>query len=274
MRIEKLPKTIRLSCERDDGGGAQIHARVSVLAFCRFFGLGYQETPMTTVLFAPSQGDVDAWNSFINFQSFSDSPREVQVFEKIKSTRRLVFRLLTGNFLNNHFVLNVESCHGFTDRFPGSVDTLREELRKACPIVNIEPEGSSRISCVIHVRGEIGGVDELSPRRSSDEVLRIKAEVARSRHNDKFQKIKVFTSEVDNKLLGIFGDEFEIDYSTKVQGVLHTMVKSSTLVMAKSSLSYVAALLSTGYVVYEPMWHPKMPDWNTLSPGPRPYKAR
>ena len=41
----------------------------------------------------------------------------------------------------------------------------------------------------------------------------------------------------------------------------HTLVCADILCMAKSSLSYAAALLNQKTVIYEPFWHPKLPNW-------------
>ena len=51
------------------------------------------------------------------------------------------------------------------------------------------------------------------------------------------------------------------------------LVRADILVTAKSSFSYVAALLNPNIIVYESFWHKPMTHWNviaddgTLSPG-------
>ena len=52
-----------------------------------------------------------------------------------------------------------------------------------------------------------------------------------------------------------------VDFTSDVFEVLSCMIRAENLFMAKSSLSYVAGLLSMGTVHYEPFWHPKLKDW-------------
>ena len=54
-------------------------------------------------------------------------------------------------------------------------------------------------------------------------------------------------------------DTFYLDYD--VFATFHNLVEADILVMAKSSFSYSAALLSQGIVLYEPFWHSHLNDW-------------
>jgi hypothetical protein len=42
---------------------------------------------------------------------------------------------------------------------------------------------------------------------------------------------------------------------------LHSLITADILVMAKSSFSYTAALLSRGIVIYSPFWHAPLQQW-------------
>ena len=47
---------------------------------------------------------------------------------------------------------------------------------------------------------------------------------------------------------------------------LRHLTEADLLVTAKSSFSYVAALLNPGLVLYEPFWHGPIPGWIVLYP--------
>jgi len=47
----------------------------------------------------------------------------------------------------------------------------------------------------------------------------------------------------------------------------YNLVQADILIMAKSSFSYCAALLSRGIIIYEPFWHPPLNDWFILKEG-------
>jgi hypothetical protein len=66
---------------------------------------------------------------------------------------------------------------------------------------------------------------------------------------------------------GRYPANVRLNYSTEasVFDVIQSMALSDYLLMAKSSLSYVGALLSTGVVFYQEFWHPALPHWKRLS---------
>ena len=43
--------------------------------------------------------------------------------------------------------------------------------------------------------------------------------------------------------------------------VLSHLIYSDIHITSKSTVSYVAGLLSNNTVIYEPFWHPKLPGW-------------
>ena len=59
----------------------------------------------------------------------------------------------------------------------------------------------------------------------------------------------------------------ELHLNTDVFNVFHHLRSADVLIMSKSSLSYCAALLSEGLVIYEPFWHCPMSDWVVVKQG-------
>lgn len=57
---------------------------------------------------------------------------------------------------------------------------------------------------------------------------------------------------------------FAFESSLNEFEVLHRLIHADYFVMAKSSMSYIAAVLSTGKVFYEPFWHPPLSQWESL----------
>ena len=47
-------------------------------------------------------------------------------------------------------------------------------------------------------------------------------------------------------------------------GTIRGLANARNLVMAKSSFSYIAALLCPGRVFYDPFWHAPLSDWVRL----------
>ena len=257
-KAKRLSSNIFITCDRDDGGGAQLHGRISTLAFARALGIEFLHTPMTNVHFARDKKDVAKWNGVILFEQISPSiSRSVNV-QKVTSLRSLIAKLLFSTESHVLLCYEIAHCHGYTDRFPDSISRLIPELK-----LNIGPAiSSSKEECsesVIHVRGQIGGVDKDSPRRSSLSV--IESKIRHSLKNSTNSSVVVFTSEFSSELSSFEGNRVSVDYSTDVFGVLNCMVRAQDLYLAKSSLSYVAGILSSGVVHYESFWHPRLNHW-------------
>lgn len=76
--------------------------------------------------------------------------------------------------------------------------------------------------------------------------------------------IRVFSqgTEQDFRDLHQFGIEFHLNED--LLSTFHSLVLADVLVMAKSCLSYSAALLSKGLKIYGPTGHRPLPGWLVL----------
>jgi hypothetical protein len=257
-KAKRFGSNISITCDRGDGGGAQIHSRISTLAFARALGIEFLHTPMTTVHFAKDEQDITLWNGVILFDQISRSTSASVNVQKVESLRSLIAKLLFSPKSEMPVCYEIAHCHGYTDRFPDSISRLIPELKlNIGPAISIGQEECSE--SVIHVRGEIGGVDRDSPRRSSLSV--IESKILHSLRNSTDSSVVVYTSEFSSELSSFEGDRVSVDYSTEVFGVLKCMVRAQNLYLAKSSLSYVAGILSSGLVHYESFWHPRLDHW-------------
>lgn len=258
LKVRKFGSAVSITCDREDGGGAQLHGRISSLAFARAAGIQFFHTPMTRVHFAKDERDIAKWNGVIRFEQISASISPSINVQEVKCLRDLIVRLLLRSEDELPICYKIAHCHGYTDRFPESISQLIPELK-----LNFGPTISShRQECsesVIHVRGEIGGVEKDSPRRSSPDMIGSK--ILHGRKNSLSQGVLIFTSEFSTELSNFETDLVHIDYSTEVFEVLNCMIRAKNLYMAKSSLSYVAGILSSGVVYYESFWHPMLDHW-------------
>lgn len=260
-KVSRSNTKVAITCNRDDGGGAQLHGRISSLAFARAVGLQFFHTPLTRVHF--SQGDLDLakWNNVIKFEQIAPTVTSEMRLETIRSLPSLIFRLLSTSNRTDSICFQVAHCHGFTDRFPETISRLIPELKMNMG-QTLNAAGAGCSDTVIHVRGEIGGVSKDSPRRSSLRV--IKSKISQSIEKKGASKVVVFTSELDEELISLETERVRLDYKTDVFGVLNCMVQAKDLYLAKSSLSYVAGILCSGAVYYESFWHPMLEHWEKL----------
>jgi len=257
-----------ITCDRTDGGGAQIHGRISTIVFARAFGFHYINTPMTVVDYS-DQAAVDSWNRVIDFEAISsEHPKFPELISRIKVSTpiRLIWQLVLEQLKRKVDgrirIFEVSHCHSFSDRFPRLIEKLREELQANSGLALKSGVGHKCTDAVLHVRGAIGGVDDDSPRRTSFASIEKKIAHARSLG----MSITIYSSEFDDRLLKFGAQKSEIDAESDVFQVLRCMVTCKNLYMAKSSLSYVGGLLAKGQVFYEPFWSPRVSGWSKFNP--------
>lgn len=257
-RLKGAKIRIAITCSRVDGGGAQIHGRISTLAFAREFGLSYVHTPIYHLNVDGTESDIQRWNEVLLLEKLAVSKASDFTLLRVSTLRSLVYSVFFRAGQLDGVCFEVSHCHGYTDRFLESITRLQPELRKIIgPTLNLD--SAIQFDSVVHVRGQVDGDEKRSPRRTDVEVVRAKVEsaVALSRT----QKVAVFTVKHDPKLVSLESSAVRVDSTSDVFVVLTEMIRAKNLFMAKSSLSYVAGLLSEGNIHYEAFWHPKLKDW-------------
>jgi len=63
----------------------------------------------------------------------------------------------------------------------------------------------------------------------------------------------------------------KVNWDTPIADTFHAMVVSDVLIISSSSLSYTAALLCNGHVIYTPFWHTAFPEWVSVVDGVDSY---
>ncbi len=254
IRVKSSAIPIRLTCDRSDGGGAQLHGRISTIAFARTFGLDYVHTPITDVHITESRENSEKWNSLIDFSIFGETVENGSSPKTPVTLLGLIFLIILGRPGKQSQIYQVDHCHFFTDRFPSSVHKLRSELRDGFIRKNAdEPQEE----VVLHIRSQMPSEDTNFFRRSDKETIVRKILIAKSIPHP----CRIIGVSIEGNLIGQSGGEISIEEGLDAYDAFRAFVQASVFIMAKSSLSYVAALLNPNTVFYEVHWHPRMPDW-------------
>ncbi len=235
---------------KTDGGGAQVHAVLSVQAFCRRFGLTYAHTPFVQI-------------------EHTSGPQEVARWEE-------TFALGTGHQQASDLDLPVVPLKTYARRpalwFQRVIVALPHAHDYAC-----------------HVSDAFESLGVQKTRNPSDEGLRIaihlrRGDVSPTQHADRYtpdDKILEFIDWLQNSLQYISPrPEFHIYSQGSAKAFeayaqrgcymhldddalndLLAMSQADILVIAKSSFSYVAGLLNQGLVIYEPFWYRPQTAW-------------
>jgi hypothetical protein len=163
-----------------------------------------------------------------------------------------VFRLRTKADLslvaNDHF-------HAYCDRHTSVYLGVQEEFRRRCAMLkSARDEGVM----AIHIRR---GDAMKEPRRvTSLEKIALVIDVLKKMRPD--LRIKIYSEGHVAEFANLPADEFHLNRD--VFQTIGALADAEILLMAKSSFSYVAALLSRGQVIYEPFWHRPLPSWTNV----------
>jgi hypothetical protein len=253
----KVFNSVTIECKRDDGGGAQIHGRISVLVFANYYKFGFINSEINNAHFNSSHDWNERWNRLFDFRSYSSSTQNTHVIFKAVSTTELwkiLLKLLFIGDKNANFLFIMESAHKFTDRNPQILFHYRTMIRTLFNPVKYH--GTESI--VLHLRR--GSDLTANVRFEEDGIIFARLKALRSLYPD--QNIRVYSN--STFLLPYEFKEF-VTVDTKsdpFQAISH-MAAAEVLVIAKSSMSYVAGVVCNGMVYSPTFWHPKLPNWSS-----------
>lgn len=264
-----LPKAIgpiRITCAgKRDGGGAQWHACISVWALARAYGLAYIHTPFSIIEHgrADDANWLQAWNTLFNLESCGISTQASASNHQVFTDPLNLLIHLRQRRCCSDAVLTLEHAHPFTNQFPVTLTELQPLLRQAYrPRNNLAPPPVQlHQTVVVHVRR--GDVQPTGPHRqrfTSAEALALQCRCLLAQR-PQLRQVLLLSASPDADLLALQQSGFILDYSHDVFTHLHWMTQAAALIMAKSSLSYLAALLNPNLVVYEPFEHPPLQGW-------------
>lgn len=255
-----------LTCNRNDGGGAQVHGRLTVLAFAEYFGVTFLNTPMSNVHFGNGK-DVNTadpewdskWNSLVNFQNLNPTILENRKLIRCSDTTGLwktILRILMSFKAKELYVFEMESAHKFTDLKPKVLNRCLPKFQNLLnPAISIFRE-----EIVIHRRR--GEDITAAIRFLSDDTMNEWLRTLRIKYPSK--SIRIYTNE-SFELHFEFQDFLTVDSESSPFEAISHMAQCEVLIIAKSSMSYVAALMNKNIVYCPSFWHPKMETWNNSS---------
>ena len=257
------PKDSFITCrDRDDGGGAQISARISTMILARLRGMTYAHTPLSDVAHAPAgmaQGDwARAWEQVFNLGAGEVSAADVPYPERqVPKPHR--FRPRSRRL---HVVAH---CHKVTDHHPEAWAAIAPELGGKYAL-SLKPDlagyDDGRVQIAIHLRrGDVGSSGRFSERYTGDEVVLARLEKVLKVSGKERSKIRLF-SEGEPSDFQAFADlGADLHLNDDVFETFHHFVRSDVLFLAKSTFSYLGGVIGRNVCIYEPFWHPKLPGW-------------
>lgn len=257
-RIRKVRYVLTYATAFDkDGGGAQLHNRIATWAFSNATGGEFHNSPMVKVWHAEGDPElwIRRWNDLFDFPRVNKNEVPEEIYE-LKVTQILLYpwRGSSGATIN----VNVVNPHYFTDVFPLSVHSIRPKIRRIFQLPDVIPSHWSR-DVGLHLRvSQPTDTTPITGRVSDLGVILKTLELKNSSRT-----VVVFSSPSSADPPIILTSDFEVSNDDALVSIgKMTLVKE--LVLGKSSMSYIAGLVSTKKVWYQEFWHPAMPDWEIL----------
>jgi len=248
-----------------DGAGAQAQALVSVMLFARAVGAQYVHTPFAVIDHNPDPASDWAaqWERFFNFGQ-SEVPAatvhrlgipSVKVTSPFQVNRPEVLYLIP----HCYETWGLSSAH--LPRLLGELRTrfLSDKADAAVP--------SQTLRIAMHVRRGDVAADGPNARRytCTDKVKRTYQHlIAVLDCLDRPYHVTLYSQGDPAQFVDLQDRGVTVATDLDPFRTFEQLVLADVLVTAKSSYSYVAALLSQGTVLYEPFWHSPLPTWLML----------
>lgn len=215
-------------------------------------GIPLYYSPLSSVQHGQGDEWVEKWENLIDFKSGFDA---VPAGMECISARDAL-----NNAKRSGPVIVAEGdFHFLGELFVDSYERVQDELRERCQLVSDPVAGVM----AVHIRrGDIMRKERWANRRTSLEIV---AERIR-RYRTPDLEVHVF-SQGDVEEFEALPEDCHLHLDGDVFDALRVMINAEVLMMAKSSLSYVAGVLSKGTVYYDPFWHRKLETWRNMEDG-------
>ena len=232
-----------------EGAGSQALMIIRAMNFAHAFGLTYLHTPFAEIAHAdrPMAEWVEAWESHFNLgvgeQAAASGEREVV------------------NFAHNF--TDLTRCFGFEETLGREVlSKVREKY-----YANKSPRVNEVLTVGVHVRrGDVtaGHQDMWTETAAVAKTIEAVRSVVESLHVE--YKIQIFSNGMAADFAELEAPDAELSLNADPVWTMRELIEADVLVMAKSTFSYVAALISDSVKIYEPCGYEALDGWIACGP--------
>jgi hypothetical protein len=208
---------------------------------------------MTSVDHGEGGDWVDRWNNLVDFRFQSALPPSVTweggtVLSVLSSPWR---QKGSTNYIS------VSNPHFFTDACPEFVNSIRPKLRSR--FVPTPDCSIDEIDVAIHLRL----YQPKDVQFTSSRLSNLSEVISKLNLLPVMKTVTVFVSPNALDSLSDLPKGFEVSSEDALVSITR-MSQAKTLVIGRSSMSYLAGLVSSGEVWCPKFWHPPMADWKKL----------
>ncbi len=271
-RIPKESESYIMIKDKADRAGSQVMAKYSAILYARNHGVKYVYAPFEKG-HIQNEEELEKWDEFFNVSENEIGINEIKSLGIRSISLMSITSMLLGflSFKSQRYIYTNNHFHVYTDRLPNQYTKLQDMFRLKYDNSLKEYElhnDPQRINIAVHIRR--GDVDQRLLTRFTQNssirkgLLKITQILAHLEINHKISIYSQGKIEEFQELEDLV-EEFYLDHDAF--STFHNLVKADVLIMAKSSFSYAAALLSKGIILYEPMWNKPLEKWIVNSDG-------
>ncbi len=253
--------------ERDDGIGAQLHGQISIIVQSRKCGIPYAHRDIDHAAFIKSEAELVRWVKAFNFEAHNDLDEN----DKAGAETISLLDYVRWPFRNRQrCLIEAPHMHNAAEKDPDFYFEVCQDLRSELTLGTSTIEPVDRpIRVALHVRrGDVSCMENKKRFTSLEEVKQsIIALVQTLKACDANFSIELHSqgNEADfEDLMSIHPMQPYLD-SDPLE-TMERLIKADILLMAKSSFSQIAALMSEGIVLYEPYWQKPLLHWHVRQP--------
>ena len=279
MPLFLRPKDSYLTCrDRDDGGGAQISARISTMICAQLKGLTYAHSPVSDVAHVPAGTTPAAWSQkweeFFNLGAGEVTAAEIEArgypVVPVKKPHRFYFP-------RSQRLHVVAHCHKVTDKHPAAWAAIAPAIREKyllTPKPQLAGYDDGKVQIAVHMRrGDVGSTGQFSERFTADDLVLNRLKRVLNVVGAERATVRLFSQGQpdDFRAFTELGARLHLD--DDVFESFHHFVRSDVLFVAKSTFSYLGGVIGGNVCLCEPFWHPLLPEWLPADFEEAPFRA-
>jgi len=244
-----------------DGFGAQYQRVIGIYCLAKYYNIKYLHTPIQSIAHLPT----DYWkkiNDHFGLSIFEAGKNGIpENFEETLTINTPSIEDLQIK-TNKDTVMKITLPYHILDNDPEIYDRSMDELRQLKQKLPLPEYSKDTTNIAIHMRrGDVS--KDVNSDRYTDNAYYVKLiDILKQKYDH--CNIFIFTQGSEDL------DEFKEMENVKIMNdldILETfeyLCNADVFIMAKSSLSYLAALYNNNDVYIQPFWHSKLARWKNI----------
>lgn len=257
---------ISITCAgKRDGGGAQLHACISTIVFANSMGIRYHHTPLIKVEHNYNNDPLweAKWENYLDLTNLYSPRLNNQDYLFVDNYHSIVDKIYEAITSKNDLNIRVLYCHGYSDGHPQEFVDVLDNIRnhfflRRNPQLVYSPFD---FNIAIHMRRGDVTINRWTERYTSSQCIQALINHLRFYFRKARPRFYIFSYSDDDDLKILEDEDVRLFVDMNVFSVMDHLAYADCLVMAKSSMSYVAGMLNRGLVLYQPFWSVCLPHW-------------